>query len=77
MVKKEHARIEYSRHGTGRIYIDSLFEEILERLDVKESYALTDFEIDLEDNSMFFSYAALGSPFPAVSFSNILSYFFL
>jgi len=45
--------------GAGFNSIYSLFNEVLENLEVKGLYTLSDFDIDLDENYMWFSYDAL------------------
>ena len=45
--------------GAGFDSIYSVFNRVLEILEVKGLYTLTDFDIDLDENYMWFSYAAL------------------
>ncbi|NIO38283.1 hypothetical protein GTO27_11365 [Candidatus Bathyarchaeota archaeon] len=45
--------------GAGLHSIRSLFNDVLENLDVKGLYVLSDFDINLDENHMWLSYAAL------------------
>lgn len=51
--------VVYHTLGAGFNSIYSLFNEILENLKVKGLYALGDFDVNLDENYMFFSYDAL------------------